>query len=301
MACFSPLSAWQLDSGEIVFAERGKVRRELTLPCGQCIGCRLERSRQWAVRCMHESQMHAHNSFITLTYDDEHLPRHGSLEYRHFQLFMKRLRKLYSGVRFYMCGEYGEQYGRPHYHACLFGVDFTDRDFYRRLPSGSDLYTSKILESLWPSGFSSVADVTFESAAYVARYCTKKVTGARAEEHYSRVVAETGEIVSITPEFNRMSNGGRNRTGPIGKSWFDKYKTDVYPQDYVIVRGMKCKPPRAYDKLLESIDPWTFESIEFGREMKRLASLDDNTYDRLRVRENVTRARLSFKKRILEK
>ncbi|MEO5355656.1 MAG: hypothetical protein H7835_21005, partial [Magnetococcus sp. XQGC-1] len=93
---------------------------------GQCVGCRLERSRQWAIRVMHEASQHEHNCFITLTYNDDNLPANGSLNYRHFQNFMKRLRKYYVEftVRFYMCGEYGENFARPHYHACIFAIMF---------------------------------------------------------------------------------------------------------------------------------------------------------------------------------
>lgn len=295
MPCFSPLSAWQTEGEEVVFVERGKIRRALTLPCGQCIGCRLERSRQWAVRCVHEASMHEENCFITLTYDDEHLPPHGSLVYRHFQLFMKRLRKRAPGVRFYMCGEYGEQFKRPHFHACLFGYRFPDMVLFKRGGSGCDVFTSAILSELWTDGFASVGELTFDSAAYVARYCTKKMTGPDAESHYWRVDFATGEVVSVTPEFGHMSL----KPG-IGATWFDKYKNDVYPHDHVIVNGFEAKPPRFYDKRLLMLDPDTAEFMEVVRYKKSLASSVDCTVERLRVREIVTRARLSFKCRSLE-
>ena len=125
MPCYHPWLAYQCLDGSVVSVERkgkGAVVRTLTLPCGQCVGCRLERSRQWAIRCMHEAQLHERNSFVTLTYKGD-VPDEG-LRYRDFQLFMKRLRKYASGqqIRFYMCGEYGDEKGRPHFHACLFGV-----------------------------------------------------------------------------------------------------------------------------------------------------------------------------------
>lgn len=296
MACFSPLSAFQLESGDIVFVERGRVRRPLTLPCGQCIGCRLERSRQWAVRCMHEAQMHDHSIFVTLTYNDDNLPTDLSLNYRHFQLFMKRLRKDFTGrnVRFYMCGEYGEDFQRPHFHALLFNCFFTDRKVYSRLASGSTLYTSERLSELWPYGFSSIGDCTFESAAYVARYCMKKVTGPRAQAHYERVDWATGEITSVTPEFNRMSL----KPG-IGASWFAKYRKDVYPGDFVVVNGMKAKPPRFYDNLLKSAGDFDSDLVEFLRYQKALKSSEDNTPERLAVREKVAAAALKSKVRSL--
>lgn len=294
MACFSPLLAWQLESGDIVFAERGRVKRELKLPCGQCIGCRLERSRQWAIRCVHESQLYDNNVFVTLTYNDDNVPLDNSLNYRHFQLFMKRLRKLKRGVRFYMCGEYGENYGRPHFHACLFNCFFDDRVVFRRLSSGSVLYTSAVLESLWPYGFSSIGDVTFESAAYVARYVMKKVTGEAAAKHYECVDSETGEIFQREPEFNHMSL----KPG-IGAKWYKKFRGDVYPRDKVIVRGLEMRPPKYYDKLLEAEPNIDSDLIEFLRYERYKEFAGERTEKRLAVREAVTKARLKFKKRTL--
>lgn len=296
MACFSPLTAWQTDSGEIVFAERGAIRRELTLPCGQCVGCKLERSRQWAVRIMHEAQMHDYTCFVTLTYSDEFLPDCGSLKYRDFQLFMKKLRKkLGVPVRFFMCGEYGEKFWRPHFHACLFGACFGDRYPWRRSPAGFQLSRSPLLESIWTQGAAEIGELTFESAAYVARYCMKKITGDMAESHYTRLDVTTGELYPVVPEFCRMSL----KPG-IGFRWFDKWKADVFPHDYIMVNGMKVKPPRYYDRLLQMVDPFGFDDVGFARLDKALAFVDDCTVDRLRVREIVTRARLSLSRRSME-
>lgn len=295
VSCFHPLTAWQLEDGSIVFAERGSIRRELTLPCGQCIGCRLERSRQWAIRCVHESQLYMFNSFITLTYDDSHLPLNSSLNYPDFQLFMRRLRRIKAGVRFYMCGEYGSDFGRPHFHACLFNCHFDDRKFFRRLPSGSNIYISSQLSALWPFGFSSIGDVTFESAAYVARYICKKVTGPSAAAHYSRLDTDTGELISLTPEFTHMSL----KPG-IGSGWFARFRPDVYglDHDYVVIRGMKMRPPRYYDNLLKSASDFESDYIEHLR-FQQASKSDprERSADRLAVREAVTKARLAFKKR----
>ena len=131
MACYQPLKGYYSKSRNpngkrnVVFnPQMGYRDRPVTVPCGQCIGCRLERSRQWAIRCYHEASMYERNSFVTLTYDDESLPLGGTLVFRDFQLFMKRLRKQYgAGIRFYACGEYGEKFGRPHYHVCLFNFE----------------------------------------------------------------------------------------------------------------------------------------------------------------------------------
>lgn len=297
MPCFHPMPAVRMTDGSVKFVSRNKkgVDGTLELPCGQCIGCRLERSRQWAMRCLHESTLYENNSFITLTYSDENLPEGGSLQYEDFQRFMKRLRKrTKSKIRFYMGGEYGENGTiRPHYHACLFGYDFPDKVFYKRTGSGEKIYTSKLLESLWPFGLSSVGNVTFESAAYIARYCIQKVTGDLAEAHY-RVVTNDGVIVDRTPEFNHMSL----KPG-IGAAWLRKYRTDVFPRDFVVINGVKTKPPKYYDVLFQREDAGTFSEIVAQRELDGYQQTlkGENSTKRLHVREQVQAARLSMLKR----
>lgn len=228
--------------------------------------------------------MHTHNCFITLTYDDEQLPKHGSLHYRDFQLFLKRLRKHTgaSGLRFYMCGEYGSNFGRPHYHACIFGHDFEDRYYWRTTSGGSKSYRSPTLEKLWTQGNSEIGTVTFESAAYIARYCVQKITGPMAKWAYG----------PCTPEFNQMSRGQG-----IGKSWLEKYLPDVYPNDYVIARGAKSKPPKYYDKHLAKIDPILLGQIKESREIDGTSRRDDNTQERLKAKETVAKAKSKLLKR----
>ena len=144
------------------------------------------------------------NCFVTLTYNDEHLPANGSLNKRDITLFLKRLRKRYGkGIRYYQCGEYGELLSRPHHHAILFNHDFEDKQLWS-VRGGVRLYRSASLEQLWPYGYSTIGDVTFESAAYVARYVVKKITGEREGEHYR------GKM----PEFATMS-----RRPGIGRGW----------------------------------------------------------------------------------
>ncbi len=147
----------------------------LLLPCRKCIGCRMDATRDWGVRCMAEAQSHSANSFITLTFNRENLPEDGCVDKRHIQLFMKRLRKAIAPirVRYFACGEYGARGNRPHYHIILFGYAFPDRTQWTQ-----SLYRSKLLESLWPYGYSSVGQVTFKSARYVAGYATKKLNAA---------------------------------------------------------------------------------------------------------------------------
>lgn len=296
--------------GSVAFSNKPGSLYPFKVACGQCVGCRLERSRQWAVRCVHEAKCHERNAYVTLTFNDENLPASGSLDYSIFQAFMRRVRKSFANrVRFYMAGEYGEKTMRPHFHALLFGADFPDRVLIRAgnlLPSyagrsggstqdRSALYSSARLGELWPLGFSSVGDVTFESAAYVARYVMKKVTGPSADEHYRRVDPSTGEIVQLVPEFNRMSL----KPG-IGAPWLEKFHGDVFPHDRVIVRGKEAKPPKYYVSRLERVDPKGHLALKRKRRQEFFAAgRADRTPERLEVREQVARAGLANKRRKL--
>lgn len=290
------MPAVRLKDGSVKFISRNKkhVESTLDLPCGQCIGCRLERSRQWAVRCMHEASLHDANAFITLTYREECLPPGGSLNYRDFQLFMKRLRER-TGVKmsYYCGGEYGEKLFRPHFHACLFGFDFADKQYLSRSSDGSKLYTSAVLEEVWSHGMCAVGDVSFASAAYIARYCVSKVNGQMADAHYTRV-SEDGEIIRLASEFNHMS-----LKPAVGKRWLEKFRTDVYPRDYVIVNGVKTKPPKYYDRLFEKEDPVALDEIRAIRELDAALVAGDNSYARLAVKETVAIAQSNLLKRSL--
>ena len=214
MPCYHPIPAYRLPSGSVVFHDKGDGS-PFEVPCGRCVGCRLDKSRVWALRCVHEASLHDENSFITLTYAPEHLPSDGGLVKEDFQKFMKRLRKKFAPrrIRYYMCGEYGDRTNRPHYHALLFGLDFSDREALPPSASGADLFTSKTLEKVWGKGFVTVGDVTFESAAYCARYIMKKLNGPACEvvndetglRPYERFDSRTGEIVEVEKEYCAMS------------------------------------------------------------------------------------------------
>lgn len=294
MPCYKPLKGWKSKEAgpngkrPVVFViNKGYSDLPVEVPCGQCIGCRLERSRQWAIRCTHEASLHPENCFITLTYDDQHLPEDLSVNVRDWQLFMKRLRKRFGPrIRFFHCGEYGEKFGRPHYHACLFNFDFPDKQFWKTT-NDNPLFTSKILNELWPFGFSSIGTVTFESAAYVARYVMKKITGDAAEDHYEWVHPSTGEIFTRRPEYTTMS-----RRPGIGSRWLDNYRTDVYPHDYVVLRGVKMRPPKFYDRQFEISHSETYRTVRMHRKWSGKEHADDNTPARLKVRETVQEARL---------
>lgn len=250
MTCFHPLEAVRngFDQVELGHGIQERVQgRPLWLPCGKCVGCRLERSRSWAIRCMHEAQMHSENSFITLTYENDP----GDIPYSDFSAFIRRLRARVGSVRYFGCGEYGTETGRAHFHALIFGVAF------RALSEvGKELYRSAELERLWPHGFSSVGSVSYRSAAYVARYATK--SGEWVD----------GETGAITGAAARMS------TKPgIGRPWWDKYGRETYiARDGVVLEGGKVvRLPRYYDQLVPEDDAADLEyrrylrSLEFSR------------------------------------
>lgn len=346
MACYHPLTGYITGgltaSGkrEIVFKIPCRDSPQIKLPCGQCIGCRLEYSRQWAIRCVHEAFIYTNNCFITLTYSPEYLPTDGTLILRDFQNFMKSLRKKYvpinphfkctlahiahtekHQIRFYHCGEYGEvcfyckkpkpnkhpshrrcscetytpSIGRPHYHACLFNFDFKDKVLFSQ-QRGNNLYTSHSLDKLWKKGHCLIGEVTFESAAYVARYIIKKQNGINADSHYLVVDNTTGEITADRkPEYTTMS-----RRPGIGRAWLDKFQGDIYPDDFVILNGKKMRPPKFYDTQLELSDPSLFIEIKRKRKKSTAAHACNNTPDRLQIRETIQKYRLNMLERNLE-
>lgn len=299
MACYYPLQAYRArttnESGArpIVFSRRaGYEDLPIKLACGQCVGCRLERSRQWAVRCLHEAKLHERNCFITLTYNDANVPVGNSLCLPDFQKFMKRLRKRFGeGIRFFHCGEYGPRTGRPHYHACLFGLDFDDKVLRRVNANGDNIYTSATLANLWPFGFHEIGEVTFQSAAYVARYIMKKMTGPAAQSHYE-YVDDNGVVYERAPEYVTMS-----RRPGIGKDFVHKYVSDFYPDDFCIVNGKKCRPPRFYDSQYELIAPEEFHKVKVSRVLAGKEHADNNTPERLKVRRVIVEKKLERLKR----
>ena len=264
MPCYKPMRGYRATNGgwckRLAFA--ASPPEVLNVPCGQCVGCRLERSRQWAVRIMHESQSWDQNAFLTLTY--ENLDHGPSLEPKHFTDFMKRLRKKHTGqtIRYYQCGEYGETTRRPHHHAAMFNY-WPDDAKILKMSGEHTLYESAQLSEVWGHGHVNFGTLTFESAAYVARYITKKITGEKARDHYT--IEHDGEYHLVKPEYSTMS-----RRPGIGGEWFKKYGQDTYEKDQVIMRGKAMRPPRAYDKKMEEHETELFEAIKRDREAKRI-------------------------------
>jgi hypothetical protein len=297
MPCYSPLQGYRSRSVSadgkrpIVFnRKQGYPDLPVTIPCGQCIGCRLERSRQWAIRCLHEASLYEENSFLTLTYNDDNLPIGNTLVPDHHQRFMKRLRKYFpQKLRFYHCGEYGDLNDRPHYHALIFNLSFPDLVHFKNTANGDKLYTSEILHSIWGKGHCLIGNVTFKSAAYTARYILKKITGNKAEDHYTWICPITGEIHHRIPEYTTMS-----RRPGIGSEWLKKFNTDVFPDDFIVVNGKKMRTPKYYDLQHEQNKPQEHKKITIKRKQKAIKHACNNTPARLKVRETVQLARLKL-------
>ena len=284
------MTAWQsVPPGEPLSFRPRRGWRQIEIACGRCIGCRLRLSREWAVRCVHEASLHEDNAFLTLTYDDDHLPSGGDLNYPDVQAFLKRLRRRIepTKIKFFCCGEYGDKTLRPHYHLIIFGWYPPDAVLLRR-SSGGNHYTSDIVRDCWRAGHIVVGGCTYQSAAYVARYCLKKRGGDQAREHYRRVDPVTGETWEVQPEFVRMSL----KDGGIAADWIRQYWQDIYPSDRVVLSGGKTAPvPRRYDRILkEEIDPYLYDYV---RDQRVLRAMDagDNSPERLAAKEEVAKSR----------
>lgn len=254
----------------------------------------MAKAQDWQTRLTHEASQHDASSFLTLTYSDEHLPPDYSLCVRDLQLFMKRFRKSMEPerLRFFAVGEYGDVNLRPHYHAIIFGYDFPDKYYWRRSPAGYPLYRSPELEKLWTLGNAEIGSVTPESSGYVARYCLQKVNGFQAPDHYSRHNPYTGEVTRVKPEFIVSS-----RRPGIGGNWLEKYgSTDLFPSDFVVIDGSKKPVPAYY--LRKQVEQVQLE-IKKKRQEAALQRQDNNTPERLAVREEVLRLRAINLKREL--
>lgn len=251
----------------------------LQIPCNNCMGCRLERARQWAVRMRHESKLYDYNCFITLTYDNENVPEDFSLKLHHWQLFMKRLRKsLPQKIRFFACGEYGDENLRPHYHAIIFNHDFHDKKIYSYNKQNQPIFISQNLLDIWQMGHVTTQDVTFKSCSYVARYVTKKQNGASAPDHYSRVSPVDGKLYNVKPEFAVMS-----RRPGIGARYVEQFKSDFYPSGYLIVDGRKQAVPHYY---LNQLSEEEKETLKRSRKHRSIFDRE-NTMERKQARSAV--------------
>lgn len=312
MSCYHPTTMFRVRSGRdpetgkwplTSSRERGLDGFPVEVPCGHCIGCKLDKAQQWATRCLHEAKCHETNCFITLTYDDQHLPPNGSLVKEDFQKFMKRLRRgIENGrvnaqgnrqnnrrntVRYFACSEYGEQSLRPHYHACLFGFDFSDKKLWARR-DGVELYRSDQLSKLWPYGYSTIGEVTEQSAGYVARYTLGKLAGRDGKDIYDRTGREKEKLyMSLKPG--------------IGTEWYKRNKGELYRDDAIVNRGGRLqKIPRYYDKLYEREN--SQHRLEVSKFKRRVRARDKNpeinTYEHRLLAEEYKNFKVKFTREV---
>lgn len=333
MSCYHPLTAYGLpnpNTGKqtIVFLKKEPTAEHLAnigaeklkLPCGQCVGCRLEYSRQWAIRCCLEAKQHTHNYFVTLTYADEFVPlrEHAHVDESTGEVvdietvmtllpddlkgFLKRLRtNMYRetdhiGVRFFACGEYGPQNMRPHYHLILFNCPLPDLVF-ERYANGYTYYRSPLLEKTWKKGFVLVTDFSFETAAYVARYMLKKHKGKDGDFYAKK---------GIEPEFTRCS-----RKPGLARFYLDENADFIYNYDQVIIvngkgKPIRCKPPKYFDRVFDELAPDVLADVKEARKetalncmQNELSSTDLNEEEYLCVKENNKMLSISSLKREL--
>lgn len=330
MPCHSPLRGWKdVHTGGITFRrEHGYEKMEV--PCGQCLGCRLDYSRMWAMRITHEATMHESdggNCFITLTYrnvedcsldqlkNGQHVPSDWSLHKSHMTKFIKRLRKFFGDqkIRYFYAGEYGKKcqhgidveevgcplcnVGRPHYHMCLFNGLFTDLLPYES-DGGITRYTSPSLERIWGYGFVDVGELNFASASYCAKYIVKKIKGVKADDWYYQMDID-GNWNWITPEYVCMSRGNASYKGQkvgIGAAWLEKYEMDVYPHDHVPLPGMDPMNgvPRYYDEIVKEKYPEMFEQVQAARLKYLKENKEDYTLKRLEDKHKVAKAKMKL-------
>lgn len=313
MSCYHPRRAFRRSQGPDPSTGKWPLTFQISdgliddkhvimVPCNKCIGCRMDRAREWAVRCVHEAKMHDENCFLTLTYNEENIERcrkgfteewrgrvyvreDEGIYKRDFVNFMKTLRKMVDKkygkkIRFYHCAEYGDRFQRPHHHVCIFGYMPEDKEPYT-FKDGITLYKSKEISEEWPYGIHTISDVTAESAAYCAQYLNKKIMHRLRNIHYGDVV----------PPYQTMS-----RRPGIGATYLKKYESDVYNYDMIVIDGMiKCKPPRYYDNKYELSDKMRLESLKIGRMNK--INKEENTAKRLRVREELLEYKMKNKER----
>lgn len=272
----------------------------LDLPCGQCFACRLNYSQHWATRLTAEALYHEYNYFLTLTYNDDNLPHSdlgfATLKPDHVSAFMKRLRRHYEynygiqNIRFFAAGEYGTTTYRPHYHLVVFGLPLDDLKYYKVNFRGDAFFTSPTLERLWGKGFVVVGEMCYDSAAYVARYCTKKLTG---DAQVTRM-EQFGQV----QEFSRMSL----KPG-LGFQYFIDKHLDIYDYDKVLLPGVHAiRPPAYYDHLFEDLMPAKYDDVKAHRIMRgnlvmqNILSRTDLTYEQylegLRLEAEQTKKKL---------
>lgn len=322
MACYRPIEAWDLTpdlsdpSAErnVHFGilpksfDRDKMIRQgrlLQLPCRHCVGCRLSKSREWANRIVMEQLYHEDTWFVTLTYDDDHLPPafpvdeatgeilsvNATLVKNDLQKFFKRLRKnSKQDIRYYSCGEYGSSTYRPHYHCIIFGLHLDDLKLLKDNFSGSPYFVSDFIAKCWPFGYHIIGKVTWQSAAYVARYTMKKALNGFDKRYYQKA--------GIEPEFQVMS-----LKPAIGRQYYDDHP-EIFDYDSFSVStpqgGRRMYPPEYFRKLFKAEHPSEYlkrslnsrRNAEVNQHLKLLLT-DKDYYDILKADEERAISRMT--------
>ena len=279
MTCINPRLAYRKTNGQFTLAKIGDtapIEKSVLVGCGQCMACRISHQRQWATRMVHEAKMHSENCFLTLTIDDENRNPTHTVDQRDMQLFIKRLRKELSPmkIRVFYCAEYGSTTAREHYHAIIFGWMPEDKTPLKTNRQGDVLYTSETLSRLWSKGMVSVGQFNSTTADYCAKYVTKAYIGKDKENAYNWV-DENGEIIQRKPPFQRASN----RPG-LGSTFYEKFKSDMYPHDFTIVDGKQRPVPKAYDRKLMKEDPDLYQDIKRKRNEKFIQTLNQDQHQK---------------------
>lgn len=253
----------------IFIGNEGAITEYIEVPCGRCLECRLAHSKQWADRCLLEMQYHESNLFVTLTYDDDHIPMRphpdaqtgeitdkefNSLSKRDLQLFFKRLRKKFgNGISYYACGEYGSNTIRPHYHAIIFGLKLDDLIPFYTSGTGNQYCLSETLARIWQLGQVTVSEATYENAAYTARYVMKKAENPKDKYFY--------ENNNIEKEFVTMS-----RRPAIGLRWFEEHPNELYENLFTSIGtekgGYKIRRNRYFDKKMDIYNPVLLKMVK---------------------------------------
>lgn len=315
MACTAPIRGHR-DRDGVVRLRRGipdarihgrGTNPELELPCGRCLDCKLRKVSDWATRLAHEASLHTEACFLTLTFSDDGLAlrelQHGThpfdLDVEDWQRFAKRLRKElkkqgYGPIRFFQVGEYGDQELRPHHHAIIFGNEFRDGGESWKDEQGHPVWTSQIIEKAWGYGIHTVQEATPETMNYVAKYVQKKLYGKMKEQQCERIDSASGECVTVRPEFATMSRGGTGKG--IGHGWWQRWKDEVFPDDFVVVKGKKTPVPRYYTKQLQAENEELYLQVTEARCKSAAGRAADNTPERRLVRGKVTRSKVGLQK-----
>lgn len=277
MSCTSPLGARERADGTLSFRRHMRGKPDYWIPCGKCTGCRLDYSKEMTARIMHEQLTSSSSCWLTLTLSDEHLTFNSpfadapTLAKSDWQDFAKSLRHRIGPFRYYMCGEYGERKGRPHYHACIFGIDPADKKPKYLTEQGHQVFSSERITDAWGKGIVDVSALEQQNAAYTARYTTKKIYGEKAIEHYKRY-DDYGVPYWLEPEFALMSTGDKDHGG-LGFDYYLEHAEQIIELDYVYVNGHKQSVPRYYDKLTERFHPEAYERLKKRR--REAIDIDD--------------------------